>query len=153
MIDIDVFNQYMEQTLGFDSMFSMSFDSLIDIDNRTNKLDCIFNCTSANTITNTQPIRVPVEANACATISAIQVTPLGNAPSIVVHTSSKNKEHSTRVVKSAISIHLNQYPLVLLVNTFFGYGQTQEKQDKILDRVFIWLMQNKEKNLIKHLRC
>jgi hypothetical protein len=34
MIDIDAFNQYMEQTLGFDSMFSMSFDSLIDIDNR-----------------------------------------------------------------------------------------------------------------------
>lgn len=153
MINIDAFNQYMEQTLGFDSMFSMSFDSLIDIDNRTNKLDCIFNCTSANTITNTQPIRHPAEASACTTISAIQVTPLGNAPSIVVHTSSKNKEHSTRAVKSAISIHLNQYPLVLLVNTFFGYGQTQEKPDKILDRIFIWLMQNKEKNLIKHLRC
>ena len=130
MIDIDAFNQYMDQTLGFDSMFSMSFDSLIDIDNRTNKLDCIFNCTNANANANanTQPIRVPAEANACATISAIQVTPLGNAPSIVVHTSSKNKEHSTRVVKSAISIHLNQYPLVLLVNTFFGYGQTQENQ-------------------------
>ena len=162
MIDVDAFNQYMEQTLGFDSMFSMSFDSLIDIDNRTNKLDCIFNCTSANTITNTitntQPIHVPAEDSACTTISAIQVTPLGKAPSIVVYASSKNKEHRTksRALKSIIIIDHNQYPLVLLlvllVNTFWDYGQTHEKPDKILDRIFIWLMQNKEKNLKEILR-
>ena len=158
MIDVDAFNQYMEQTLGFDSMFSMSFDSLIDIDNRTNRLDCIFNFTSANTITNTQPIRHPAEDSACVIISAIQVTPLGKAPSIVVYASSKNKEHSnkSRASESIIIIDHNQYPLVLLlvllVNTFWDYGQTHEKPDKILDRIFIWLMQNKEKNLKEILR-
>lgn len=155
MIDIDAFNQYMEQTLGFDSMFSMSFDSLIDIDNRTNKLDYIFNCTSVNTITNTitntKSIRHPAEVSACATISAIQVTPLGKAPSIVVYASSKNKEPSTKSIESIIIDH-NQYPLVLLVNTFLDYGQTHEKPDRMLDRIFIWLMQNKEKNLKEILR-
>lgn len=162
MIDIDAFNQYMEQTLGFDSMFSMSFDSLIDIDNRTKKLDYIFSFSFSHSnsnisTNNAQSIRVPAEASACAIINIIQatasVTTSSNAPSIVVYTSSKNKEHSTksRVVKSTSNII--QYPLVLLVNTFFGYGRTQETPDRILNRIFIWLMQIKEKNLVKHLRC
>ena len=156
MVDIDAFNQYMEQALGFDSMFSMSFDSLIDIDNRINKLDYIF--TNTNVVT-AQSIRGNAEASACAIIDLIQasdIKPVVNAPSIVVYTSSinfnKNTKHSTKIVEST-AITNNHCPVVLLVNTFLGYRQTKKKPDRILDRIFIWLMQNKEKNLIKHLRC
>ena len=145
MIDVDVFNQYMEQTLGFDSMFSMSFDSLIDIDNRTNKLDCIFNFTSANTITctnNTQLIRVPAEACACVHVyydkSLVTSIDVSSLPRNLVYTSSKNKQ-----VANIINSHWNN-PILLLVNTFL---LTHHQMD-MLDQIFIWLTQNKEKNLM-----